>query len=68
MNISSKPILFDFARPIKICQWCGYPFTGMRKYRHIDWLDCPEHMPGWWKHKEELNIDKANDTQAFPDK
>lgn len=48
--------LFDFSRPIPpTCKDCGYPFgegfDGVKRYR-IRPVDCPEHMPAWWKYHE----------------
>jgi len=52
---------YDFAKPVEICPWCGYPFPAMQEFRHIKTIDCPEHMPGWFKHNEDLAIDRAID-------
>jgi hypothetical protein len=64
-------ILIDFGpKPIKICDWCGHPFNATNP-RHIKSIDCPLHEPAHWKYyrrQEQLEIDKAIEADAFPNK
>lgn len=60
--VPMKPPLFDFARPIGYpCPKCGYPFGNPlgKKFYPLDFNDCQDHMPPWWKYHERKAYEEA---------
>ncbi len=58
-----RGVLFDFMRPVgNACPDCHYPFDASWPGR-IKSIECPEHMPPYWKFYQRQMQEKAKEAR-----